>query len=72
MLDERKAAVQLHILIVGAGIGGLSAAYCLAQAGHRITVVEKARELKGIGAGIQLTPSAFSARLKGSALAHEL
>ncbi|KAJ7195382.1 hypothetical protein GGX14DRAFT_475214, partial [Mycena pura] len=47
----------LHILIVGCGIGGLSAAYCLGRAGHKITVLERASEISDVGAGIQLAPN---------------
>jgi 2-polyprenyl-6-methoxyphenol hydroxylase-like FAD-dependent oxidoreductase len=50
-----------HILIAGGGIGGLAAALGLAARGHRCTVLEKARELGEIGAGIQLGPNAFHA-----------
>ncbi|NQV64833.1 MAG: FAD-dependent monooxygenase [SAR86 cluster bacterium] len=44
-----------HILVSGAGIGGLTAALCLAQAGHRVEVFEQAEILAEVGAGIQLS-----------------
>ena len=46
------------IVIVGAGIGGLTAALALAHAGFRVVVVERAAELSEAGAGIQLSPNA--------------
>lgn len=49
------------VLIAGGGIGGLAAALGLARAGHRAVVLEQARELGEIGAGIQLGPNAFHA-----------
>ena len=49
------------ILIAGGGIGGLSAALGLAQAGLSVIVLEKASEFGEIGAGIQLGPNAFHA-----------
>ncbi|KAF7342747.1 FAD/NAD-binding domain-containing protein [Mycena sanguinolenta] len=49
--------LRLHIVVVGCGIGGLSAAYCLGRAGHRITVVERASKITDIGAGIQVGPN---------------
>ena len=47
------------ILIAGGGIGGLSAALGLAKQGFSVTVLERARQLGEIGAGIQLGPNAF-------------
>ena len=49
------------ILIAGGGIGGLAAAIGLAQKGFPVLVLEKARQLGEIGAGIQLGPNAFHA-----------
>jgi salicylate hydroxylase len=36
---------ELHIVIVGAGLSGLAASIQCALSGHRITVLEAAREL---------------------------
>ena len=46
------------IIIAGAGIGGLSAALALAQAGFRVRVLEQAARLEEAGAGIQLSSNA--------------
>lgn len=48
-----------HILISGAGIGGLTAAVALAQNGAKVEVFEKAEGLGEIGAGIQQGPNAM-------------
>lgn len=53
----REASLQLHILIIGCGLGGLAAAHCLSQAGHTITMIESARKLSEVGAGIQVSPN---------------
>ncbi|MFG1350337.1 FAD-dependent monooxygenase [Xanthobacter autotrophicus] len=45
-------------VVVGAGIGGLAAAIAMARAGLAVQVVEQARKLKEVGAGLQLTPNA--------------
>jgi salicylate hydroxylase len=47
------------IVIAGAGIGGLSAALALALKGFSVEVFERAREIRELGAGIQLGPNAF-------------
>lgn len=36
---------HLHIIIAGAGLGGLAAAVSCALAGHTVEVVEQAKEL---------------------------
>ena len=46
------------VVIVGAGIGGLSAALCLAQRGCPVVVVERFAEVREVGAGILLGPNA--------------
>ena len=46
-----------NVLIVGAGVGGITAALCLARLGLDVHVFEQAEELQSIGAGIQLTPN---------------
>jgi salicylate hydroxylase len=52
-MGERRPFV-----IVGAGIGGLSAALALAEKGLPPIVCERATELSEVGAGIQLAPNA--------------
>lgn len=58
MTDRRTTTSPLDVKIIGAGIGGLSAAISCALAGHRVSVLESARELAEIGAGFQITPNA--------------
>ena len=53
-------AAVLHIVIAGGGIGGLSAALALAQAGHRVTVCEATAQLRPLGVGINLLPHAVA------------
>jgi len=47
-----------EVLIVGGGIGGLTAALCLAERGHSVQVFEQAPMIAEAGAGIQLSPNA--------------
>ncbi|SCF13873.1 FAD-dependent oxidoreductase [Micromonospora chokoriensis] len=42
-------------MIVGGGIGGLSAALALHRHGWRVTVLERAAELREVGAGLGRT-----------------
>lgn len=53
----RKASLALDIVVVGCGLGGLAAAFCLTQAGHRVTIIESAPVIGEVGAGIQVSPN---------------
>ena len=46
------------IIVAGAGIGGLTVALTLANAGFRVIVLEQAERLEEAGAGLQLSPNA--------------
>jgi 2-polyprenyl-6-methoxyphenol hydroxylase-like FAD-dependent oxidoreductase len=50
-----------HAVVVGAGIGGLTAAVALHRRGWRVTVCERAPEPPTTGAGIGLAPNALRA-----------
>ena len=45
----------MRILIVGAGIGGLTAALALLRDGHEVAVYEQAPQLAELGAGVQIS-----------------
>ena len=47
-----------NILIIGAGIGGLTTALACASAGDHVDIVEQAPELSEVGAGLQVSPNA--------------
>lgn len=49
---------NVHVVIVGAGIGGLTAAAALLMRGFRVTVLEQAPQLGEVGAGVQLAANA--------------
>src|SRR3990170_8199861 len=51
----------MRLLIVGAGIGGLTAAVALKQKGIDVEVYERAQEIAEVGAGISLWPNALKA-----------
>jgi 2-polyprenyl-6-methoxyphenol hydroxylase-like FAD-dependent oxidoreductase len=53
--------VKQHAVVVGAGVGGLSAAAALAQRGWAVTVLERQPVVSGAGAGISLWPNALHA-----------
>ena len=50
---------QNPILIVGAGIGGLTLAHALLKRGLSVRVFESAAALENVGAGIQIPPNAM-------------
>ena len=53
MLEDSK-----QIVVVGAGIGGLTTALCLKHFGLNASVYERSNEVTTAGAGIQLSPNA--------------
>jgi salicylate hydroxylase len=57
--------VDKHILIAGAGIGGIVAALALVQKGFKVSLYEQAAELHELGAGVQISPN-------GSCVLHEI
>jgi salicylate hydroxylase len=54
----QRTGVPLRVSIVGGGIGGLTAALSLRQAGFEVDVYEQAPELTQIGGGINMGPNA--------------
>ncbi|WP_008313210.1 FAD-dependent urate hydroxylase HpxO [Leptolyngbya sp. PCC 6406] len=45
---------DLKIVVIGAGIGGLTAGIALTQAGFEVEIYDRVRELRPVGAGISL------------------
>ena len=48
---------QPDVLVVGGGLGGLSAAYALSRQGLRVRVLEQASRYGEVGAGLQIAPN---------------
>ena len=55
------AARGRSAVVAGAGIGGLTAAVALRRQGWHVTVLERARTLEPVGAGLALAPNALHA-----------
>lgn len=49
----------MKVIIVGAGIAGLSLAVALAKSKHHVIILEAAPALAELGAGVQMTPQAI-------------
>ncbi|WP_206456359.1 FAD-dependent monooxygenase [Aurantimonas marina] len=47
------------ITIIGAGMGGLTAALALADRGFSVEIFERAEQMREVGAGLQLSPNAL-------------
>lgn len=52
-----ESSVMDKLLIVGGGIGGLSAALACARSGAQVSLFERASEFSEVGAGVQLGPN---------------
>ncbi len=57
-LRRAEAAISLHVILVGAGIGGLTAALALSDRGVAVTLLEQADAIQTVGAGLQLSANA--------------
>ena len=49
-----------RVIIVGAGIGGLTATVALEQAGFEVCAIERAARFGQVGAGVQIGPNAIN------------
>ena len=50
----------LEFCVIGGGIGGLAAALALQQRGAQVTVLEQARDLTEVGAGLQISANGMT------------
>jgi 2-polyprenyl-6-methoxyphenol hydroxylase-like FAD-dependent oxidoreductase len=57
-LLSQTAGSPMRILIVGGGIGGLTAAIALSRRKHKVTLIEKSPGFSPVGAGLILAPNA--------------
>lgn len=57
-IKDLSSAEETGVLIVGAGIGGLTAALTLHAEGVKVTVIERVRQIASLGVGISLQPHA--------------
>jgi 2-polyprenyl-6-methoxyphenol hydroxylase-like FAD-dependent oxidoreductase len=51
----------MHVVVAGGGIAGLAAGVALTRNGIRVTVVERAPRLVGVGSGLVLAPNGVAA-----------
>jgi 2-polyprenyl-6-methoxyphenol hydroxylase-like FAD-dependent oxidoreductase len=69
--NRRQCCMQTKAIIIGGGIGGLTAAIALQRVGIDVTVLERAEELREVGSGLPLFINALRA-LQKLDLAEEL
>src|SRR5579859_6797071 len=59
-----QSSVSKKVIIIGGGIGGVTAAIALKRAGMDVTVYERAEELREVGSGLPLWTNALRALRK--------
>ncbi|GAB1217482.1 hypothetical protein ATERTT37_006721 [Aspergillus terreus] len=57
LAKTHNISTHFRLLDVGAGLGGLGAAISLRLSGHEVIILEAAREIGEVGAGIQCLPN---------------
>ncbi|WP_252108311.1 MULTISPECIES: FAD-dependent urate hydroxylase HpxO [unclassified Halomonas] len=65
--------MALDIVVIGAGMGGLSAALAFKRQGHRVRVFERVEQMRPVGAAISLWPNGVKVMHRlglGSAIEH--
>lgn len=55
MTDSKPGALKPHVIIAGAGMGGLTLAAALLQKGFDVDVYEQSTELREVGAGLWIS-----------------
>ncbi|GAB3585878.1 3-hydroxybenzoate 6-monooxygenase [Leifsonia lichenia] len=57
-MSAEAVPLEARAIVVGCGIGGITAALALARHGIRVDVFERAAEIREVGAGLQVGPNA--------------
>ncbi len=57
-------AITRDIVVIGAGIGGLTFALAALQSGHRVRVYEQAAQITMIGGGISIAPNSMQVLMR--------
>lgn len=57
-IAAKLSTFNMHILIIGCGLAGLTTSIALAKGGHTVEILESSAHISYIGAGIQITPNA--------------
>ncbi len=53
-MPENSVAIEKHVIVIGAGFTGLSAAYRLSETGVRVTLIESAPDVGGLASSFDV------------------